>query len=275
MTTVALFPVLVYFLTQSIPSWTSVRGHIEPSVFWSRTIVTSATRTDLLKWLAGISETHLIVNNWVILEGALEHWDVWHRYICQSWSQVDLLFIFLAFFWSLQLVIMLKLYIFAIIYFLSNLSLALNELSAQLIAAYFNQILSSGSEVWLPNETNYTSSITQRWTVYPPAEPTYIVALKPALPSDIQKIVSFIRCASTINIVSSLLFILSFCRRISSRCHSHRLSQSNLLNTDFQYFWFLLIRFPRSSLLLTITSLSWPREEAMDIHQHYTAVKME
>lgn len=131
---------------------------------------------------------------------------------------------------------MLKLYIFAIIYFLSNLSLALNELSAQLIAAYFNQILSSGSEVWLPNETNYTSSITQRWTVYPPAEPTYIVALKPALPSDIQKIVSFIRCASTINIVSSLLFILSFCRRISSRYHSHRLSRSTLLNTDFQYF---------------------------------------
>ncbi|KAG4025711.1 hypothetical protein MFRU_052g00300 [Monilinia fructicola] len=86
---------------------------------------------------------------------------------------------------------MLKLYIFAIIYFLSNLSLALNELSAQLIAAYFNQILSSGSEVWLPNETNYTSSITQRWTVYPPAEPTYIVALKPALPSDIQKIIQF------------------------------------------------------------------------------------
>ncbi|QSZ37802.1 hypothetical protein DSL72_008902 [Monilinia vaccinii-corymbosi] len=86
---------------------------------------------------------------------------------------------------------MFKLHIFAIVFFCFGLSLASNDLSVQLIAAYFNQVLSSGSEVWLPNETNYTSSITQRWTVFPPAEPTYIIALKPALTSDIQKIIHF------------------------------------------------------------------------------------
>ncbi|ESZ91465.1 hypothetical protein SBOR_8150 [Sclerotinia borealis F-4128] len=82
-------------------------------------------------------------------------------------------------------------YTFAILCLLFDLSLASNVLNVQFISAHFKQILSPGSEVWLPNEANYTSAITQRWTIYPPAEPTYLIALKPALPSDIQKIIQF------------------------------------------------------------------------------------
>ena len=55
------------------------------------------------------------------------------------------------------------------------------------IAAYFKQHLSAGSSVYLPSDSNYTTQVAQRWDIFAP--PTYIVAVKPALPKDVQKIV--------------------------------------------------------------------------------------
>ncbi|KAF7889247.1 hypothetical protein EAF00_009547 [Botryotinia globosa] len=98
---------------------------------------------------------------------------------------------------SLHPIMMFKMYILAFLFGLFHQTLAFNELSVDELAAHFSEILSPGSQVWLPSSANYTSAITQRWTIYPPAEPTYILALKPALPSDIQIIIQF---ASTHNI---------------------------------------------------------------------------
>ncbi|RAL60849.1 hypothetical protein DID88_010174 [Monilinia fructigena] len=52
--------------------------------------------------------------------------------------------------------------------------------------------LKQGMQEWKQGvEPGYDFLITQRWTIYPPAEPTYTIALKPALPSDIQSIIQF------------------------------------------------------------------------------------
>ena len=58
------------------------------------------------------------------------------------------------------------------------------------IAAYFEQVLSPGSEVYLPTDSNFTdeTAITQRWNSF--SEPTYAVAVKPATEGDVQKVVS-------------------------------------------------------------------------------------
>ncbi|KAF7886671.1 uncharacterized protein EAF02_003318 [Botrytis sinoallii] len=82
-------------------------------------------------------------------------------------------------------------YILTLLFGLFYQTLALNKLSVDALVAHFSEVLSPGSQVWLPSSANYTSAITQRWTIYPPAEPTYILALKPALPSDIQTIIRF------------------------------------------------------------------------------------
>ena len=55
------------------------------------------------------------------------------------------------------------------------------------VAAYFQENLSSGSSVHLPSDSNYTTQVAQRWDIFAP--PTYIVAVKPALPQDIQRVV--------------------------------------------------------------------------------------
>ena len=58
------------------------------------------------------------------------------------------------------------------------------------IAAYFKEILSTGAEIYLPTDSNFTdeTAITQRWNSF--SEPTYIVAVKPSTEGDVQKIVS-------------------------------------------------------------------------------------
>ena len=56
------------------------------------------------------------------------------------------------------------------------------------IADYLKESLSSGSSVHLTNDTNPTNQIEPRWDLFAP--PTYSVAVKPALPVDIQRIVS-------------------------------------------------------------------------------------
>ncbi|KAF7932171.1 hypothetical protein EAE99_003411 [Botrytis elliptica] len=82
-------------------------------------------------------------------------------------------------------------YILTLLFGLFHQTLTFNKFSVDALAAHFSEVLSPGSQVWLPSSANYTSAITQRWTIYPPAEPTYILALKPALPSDIQSIIKF------------------------------------------------------------------------------------
>ncbi|KAF7935440.1 uncharacterized protein EAE97_008347 [Botrytis byssoidea] len=86
---------------------------------------------------------------------------------------------------------MFKMHILTFLFGLFHQTLAFNKSSVDELAAHFSEALSPGSQVWLPSSANYTSAITQRWTIYPPAEPTYILALKPALPSDIQIIIQF------------------------------------------------------------------------------------
>lgn len=93
-----------------------------------------------------------------------------------------------------QPIMMFKMFILTFLLSLFHQTSAFNNLSVNALAVHFTEILSPTSQIWLPGSVNYTSAITQRWTIYPPAEPTYIIALKPALPSDIQAIVSCICC---------------------------------------------------------------------------------
>lgn len=69
--------------------------------------------------------------------------------------------------------------------YLSCVALAL---TGQQIAADLQAFLSSGSSVYLPSDPDYAENTTTRWDVYAP--PTYVVAVKPALIEDIQKVVS-------------------------------------------------------------------------------------
>lgn len=65
---------------------------------------------------------------------------------------------------------------------------AARAVDPQQIVAYFQQNLSAGSEVVVPGQGNWTADFTQRWNgLY---EPSYVVAVKPALEADIQEIVS-------------------------------------------------------------------------------------
>ncbi|KAK8011610.1 FAD-dependent oxidase [Apiospora arundinis] len=66
---------------------------------------------------------------------------------------------------------------------------AVHAVDPQQIVAYFQQNLSAGSEVVVPGQGNWTTDFTQRWNgLY---EPSYVVAVKPALEADIQKIISY------------------------------------------------------------------------------------
>ncbi|PYH88739.1 FAD-binding domain-containing protein [Aspergillus ellipticus CBS 707.79] len=56
------------------------------------------------------------------------------------------------------------------------------------ISAIFGPSLSSGAQIFLPSQANYTEDVTQRWTTYD--APTYIGAIKPATVDDIQTIVT-------------------------------------------------------------------------------------
>ncbi|KAK8117063.1 polyketide synthase protein [Apiospora kogelbergensis] len=66
---------------------------------------------------------------------------------------------------------------------------AARAVDPQQIVAYFQQNLSAGSEVVVPGQGNWTADFTQRWNgLY---EPSYVVAVKPALEADIQEIISY------------------------------------------------------------------------------------
>ena len=64
---------------------------------------------------------------------------------------------------------------------------AANALTGSDVAGYFQTHLSQGSEVFLPSRSNYTEETTQRWNAF--SAPTYIVSVKPASHTDVQKIV--------------------------------------------------------------------------------------
>lgn len=64
---------------------------------------------------------------------------------------------------------------------------AANALTGPDIAGYFHTHLSPASEVFLPNQSNYTQETTQRWNAF--SAPTYVVSVKPASDGDVQKIV--------------------------------------------------------------------------------------
>lgn len=60
--------------------------------------------------------------------------------------------------------------------------------STQVLSALNASGLSPGTQVFLPSDSDYTDETIQRWTIYD--EPTYIASVKPALESDVQKVVS-------------------------------------------------------------------------------------
>lgn len=68
------------------------------------------------------------------------------------------------------------------------LSRAVLALTGQQIAQDLRASLSAGSAVYLPSDPGYATDTTPRWDVYAP--PTYVVAVKPGLVEDVQKVVS-------------------------------------------------------------------------------------
>lgn len=56
------------------------------------------------------------------------------------------------------------------------------------IKTLFTSSLSPGTEIFLPSDSKYSQSVTQRWDVF--TEPTYLGAIKPATERDVQSIVS-------------------------------------------------------------------------------------
>ena len=62
------------------------------------------------------------------------------------------------------------------------------SLTGPAIAAHFRQVLSPKTGVYLPSDPAYASETTQRWNAY--GAPSYVVSVKPALDTDVQKIVS-------------------------------------------------------------------------------------
>ena len=60
--------------------------------------------------------------------------------------------------------------------------------SADEIADYFRHCLSPGSSVYITSDPAAANATTPRWDLW--SAPTYIVAVKPALRGDVQKVVS-------------------------------------------------------------------------------------
>ena len=56
-----------------------------------------------------------------------------------------------------------------------------------LIARLKSSGLSMGTQIFFPSDPNYDEETTQRFTSY--NAPTYVASIKPALPSDVSKIV--------------------------------------------------------------------------------------
>jgi hypothetical protein len=70
---------------------------------------------------------------------------------------------------------------------LSAVSTAFNNTTGSQTAAHFREVLSPGTGVFLPSDSNYTTETIQRWDTF--SEPSYVVSVKPALDTDVQKIV--------------------------------------------------------------------------------------
>lgn len=73
---------------------------------------------------------------------------------------------------------------------LGLLSPALAIIKLKDIDSLFLSSLSPGAEIYFPSQANFTTEVTQRWTIF--ETPTYYAAIKPAIPSDVQAIVSLI-----------------------------------------------------------------------------------
>lgn len=56
------------------------------------------------------------------------------------------------------------------------------------VTELFGPHLSSRASIYLASDSNYTTSVTQRWTDY--AAPAYIATIQPATVHDVQNIVS-------------------------------------------------------------------------------------
>ncbi|KAI9872699.1 MAG: hypothetical protein M1830_001294, partial [Pleopsidium flavum] len=61
------------------------------------------------------------------------------------------------------------------------------SLSTKDTNSLFRAKLSPGAEIYFPSNANYTTEVTQRWSIF--EAPTYYAAIKPALASDVQTIV--------------------------------------------------------------------------------------
>ena len=87
----------------------------------------------------------------------------------------------------------------------------------------FYDSLSPGSQVILPSDPNYASETTQRWTVY--NGPTYQASIKPALPSDVQVIVS----TTSSVLIAPLLWVIGHEERRSRAAGSENHTKSIFL----------------------------------------------
>jgi hypothetical protein len=73
----------------------------------------------------------------------------------------------------------------------SILSLAAAALN---LTALFGPSLSPAAEIILPSDSEWSSEVTQRWTIHD--APSYAGAIKPATEKDVQNIVSRYHCLS-------------------------------------------------------------------------------
>jgi hypothetical protein len=78
---------------------------------------------------------------------------------------------------------------FLVVAWLTSFLLAAAQDGASVVARLLspNSGLSSGTETFLASDPDFANETTQRWTTHD--APTYIVAVKPAVESDVQKIV--------------------------------------------------------------------------------------
>lgn len=78
--------------------------------------------------------------------------------------------------------------LFSVVALLTVLPSTLAIIRTRDVDSYFVSSLSPGAEFYLPSQANFTTEVTQRWTIF--EAPTYRAAIKPAIPSDVQTIVS-------------------------------------------------------------------------------------
>jgi hypothetical protein len=60
----------------------------------------------------------------------------------------------------------------------------------QQITEDFRGNLSAKAEIYLHSDANWQTETIQRWTIFPPSNPVYVAAIKPATAEDVSAIVS-------------------------------------------------------------------------------------